>query len=210
MKILIVLLTFFSIVFSSCLFQEKYADVDPFYTSKAHYQFPRIPLVEPIFMTYEKESNKWGIEIPYSIDNALGLKNLTHDGLNEIGAYKNYIYGYIPKKTKQITDYEKGNYVFLDKFNISYTSIKKRNPDKNEIQVNLNDDKVFVLPKRWFVINTKNNSSEAFFFKKNYENYLKKNSISGKMYNTSEMHKQFFDTGILPWFPDSVKTKLSK
>ena len=66
------------------------------------------------------------------------------------------------------------------------------------------------FPERWFVINVADSTTEAFFSKKKYQNYLKEKGISGKMYDVNKYYKQFKETGILPWFPNSIKVKLRK
>lgn len=204
MKILFVILTFFSIVFSSCLFEEKHKDVDSFYTAKAKYDFPRIPLVKPFFMIYDKTDKEWFFDYPTSLEYGMSPSNTDTIGIDE-----NYIYGYIKGGLKKID--KEGYYFYLDAIRQVTVELEKPIKEDNLILLEPIDstNKTFKIPERWFVLNAKDSLNYIFLSNVKYKEFLKKNNISGKTYNTEKMHKQFLDTGILPWFPDSVKKKLS-
>ena len=68
----------------------------------------------------------------------------------------------------------------------------------------------FIIPERWFVINAADSTTEAFFSEAKYQTYLKEKGLSGRMYNIDSVNKEFTKTGIAPWFPDSIRIKLSQ
>ena len=196
--------------FSSCIFDKKTEDkeIESFYTTKNFGQFPVLPLSKPLKLHQEDQSKEWKIEyLKHSFKQRIPTQNL-----KSIGIDKTYIYGKIDKKTHKSNIYSKGEFTFLHKFNSMSSTPNYREPTKDEIQIYPTDsiNKTFVFPERWFVINVADSTTEAFFSKKKYEDYLKEKGISGKMYDINKYHKQYKETGILPWFPDSVKVKLKK
>lgn len=204
MRILVVILTFFLIVFSSCLFEKKHKDVDSFYTAKVKYDFPRIPLVKPFFMIYDENEKEWLYDYPTSLEYGMSPSNT-----DTIGIDKNYLYGYIKGGNTRLIDYEKGMLVYLREDGVTVFS-EDLIKSKKYIRLELLDlsKKIFHKPNRWFVVNAKDSTRHVFLSNLKYKEFLNKNNISGKTYNTKKMDKQFLDTGILPWFPDSIKTKL--
>lgn len=195
-------------VVSSCLFDRRPKDVDPFYTTKNFGQFPVMPLIKPIKLLQDDQSLEWNIDmLDYSFGHVMGVNNL-----DRIGVENTYVYCKTDSKKRCVGIYEKGDYVFLHKFNSISSTSTFRKPQKDEIQIYPLDSlgKTFTLPERWFVINVADSTTEAFFSKAKYDEYLKEKGVSGKMYNIDKYHKQFVETGILPWFPDSVKVKLRK
>ncbi len=176
------------------------------YTKKNYLDYPVIPLSNPVFAYYVKEYDEWSFKIPDYFKNKLHIENL-----NEIGVNETYIYGKLGKKKWSVRRYEIGDYVYAHRFGGTTLSKEPFN-SKNDVRIYPVDStsKTFILPERWFVFNITDTITEAFFSKKKYEDYLKTKGISGKMYNINKYHKQYKETGILPWFPDSVKLKLKK
>lgn len=206
MKILISCISFSLVVFTSCLFQEKHPDVDSFYTARAKYDFPRTPLLKPFYLTYDKIDRKWDLNYPTLLTYGMSPSNT-----DSIGIDKHYLYGYIQGHEKIAEQYKKGMFVHLRKDGIIvYPKTLLKSKDYIPLKLIDSTEKTFKIPNRWFVVNAKDSTRHVFLSKLKYDKFLNRNNISGKTYNTLEMHKQFLDTGILPWFPDSVKIKLSK
>ncbi len=203
-KVIVLILA--AAVVSSCLFDKRPKDVDPFYTTRNFGQFPVMPLVKPIKLIQNDQSKEWGIDIPHSFKKRLSIENI-----NEIGVCEIYVYGRIDKKKWNISTYKKGDFVYAHKYGGTTISKEAWN-SAEEIRIYPIDSnsKTFILPERWFVINVADSTTEAFFSKTKYDEYLKEKEISGKMYNIDKYHKQFIETGILPWFPDSIKVKLKQ
>jgi hypothetical protein len=193
-------------VLSSCFQDKTPKNVNSFYIKKYYLDYPVIPLSNPVFAYYVKEYDEWSFEIPNSFKNNLHIENL-----NKIGVDENYIYGKISKKNWTVRRYESGDYVYAHRYG-GTTLSKEPFKSQDDIRVYPLDStsKTFLLPERWFVINVIDSTTEAFFSKSKYDDYLKTKGVSGKMYDINKYHKQFKETGILPWFPDSIKTKLKK
>jgi len=203
----------------SCFFENKKADIDVYYTAKYWGErSSRIPLLKPLSIYKDRMMpNIWGMDYKdlvtrhqykdYHFNNTLGI-----DSIIDIGVDKSYVYGMIFESKVYNENYNKNEYVFLGKYNITYRTPKYREPRNNEIRIYPTDtiNKIFVLPKRWFVINVADSTVEAFFSKNKYKKKLKDKGISGKMYNIDSINKVFLETGILPWFPEKVKIKLEK
>ncbi|ELY2016427.1 hypothetical protein SL053_000296 [Flavobacterium psychrophilum] len=192
----------------SCFLKKEHKDVDSFYTTNNFGQFYVIPLVKPITMMYDPYTRLSWIETNHA------LKDMLHTGyFKEIGVDKTFIYGKFDGRSDTIERYTPKDYVYLNKFgSISYGPTKNKKGIKNEIQIYPTDSihKIFVIPERWFVINVTDSITEAFFTKKEYKNYLKEKGISGKMYNIESAEKEFNETGIAPWFPEEIKSKLKE
>ena len=204
--LLLILLTSVS-VFDSCNLKNGEKEIDPFYTSRSFGDIPTTPLLKPLKLSYEEIPRKWHLEIPYSFNHQMNI-----DSLTEIGVEKTFIYGKIFQKLDIDSNYKNSDYVFVSKFNIISKSVTYSKALSDEIRIFPIDTihKVFIIPERWFVINVADSSIEAFFSKKDYNNYLNERKLSSKLYNIDSIHKQFIETGILPWFPDSIKTRLAK
>ncbi|MCV9933305.1 hypothetical protein OIU80_13525 [Flavobacterium sp. LS1R47] len=191
---------------SSCIFKKEHKDVDPFYTTNHFGQFHLLPLAKPITLSYDPSTKVWLLQ-----DNKHILKqNMFIDSLTEIGIDKTYIYGKLFERKDYIETYQPEDYLFLNKFGSITFNSKKDKPTPDEIQIYPTDSihKIFMIPERWFVINVADSTTEAFFSKKEYKNYLKEKGVSGKMYNIESVKKEFAKTGIAPWFPEDIKTKL--
>ena len=204
----LIVLILIMVVVSSCIFDKRSKDIDPFYTARNFGQFPVLPLAKPIKLHCDDQSKQWKVEY---LKHSFKQRIPTHD-LKEIGVDNTYIYGKIDKKKYRSRIYDKGEYAFLHKFNSMSSAQNYREPTKDEIRIYPIDStsKTFIFPERWFVINVADSTTEAFFSKVKYQKYLKEKGISGKMYNIEKYHKEFKETGILPWFPDSIKVKLKK
>ncbi|MFB9065892.1 hypothetical protein, partial [Flavobacterium branchiarum] len=190
---------------SSCFLKKEHKDVDPFYTTNHFGQFHILPLLKPITLMYDPSTKVWWLEYNHSLKHNISINTLT-----EIGVDKTYIYGNILGWKDTIQSYTARDYVFTDKYGITSWDEKKDKPTPDEIQIYPTDSihKIFIIPERWFVINVADSTTEAFFSKKKYKNYLKEKGVSGKMYNIESVKKEFAKTGIAPWFPEDIKTKL--
>ncbi|MCV9933302.1 hypothetical protein OIU80_13510 [Flavobacterium sp. LS1R47] len=190
---------------SSCFLKKEHRDVDPFYTTNLFGQFHLLPLVKPITLSYDPSTKVWMLEDNHSLKHSIGI-----DSLIKIGVEKTYIYGKVHGWKDTIESYTSKDYVFLNKYGRIYGPSKNKKGITNEIQIYPTDSiqKIFIIPERWFVINVADSTTEAFFSKKEYKNYLKEKGVSGKMYNIESVKKEFAKTGIAPWFPEDVKTKL--
>ncbi|MCV9933304.1 hypothetical protein OIU80_13520 [Flavobacterium sp. LS1R47] len=204
-KTSIALLIVIMLCLVSCIFNKAHKDVDPFYTTNHFGQFHILPLLKPLTLMYDPSTKVWWLEDNHSLKHNISINTLT-----EIGVDKTYIYGNILGWKDTIQSYTAKDYVFTDKYGITSWNAKKDKPTPDEIQIYPTDSiqKIFIIPERWFVINVADSTTEAFFSKKEYKNYLKEKGVSGKMYNIESLKKEFAKTGIAPWFPEDVKTKL--
>ncbi|MDN3672555.1 hypothetical protein QWY99_05730 [Flavobacterium branchiarum] len=191
---------------SSCFLKKEHKDVDPFYTINHFGQFYLLPLAKPIVLTYDPNGRVWRM----LEDNQSLKKNVYVDSLTEIGVDRTYIYGKKFERKEFIETYQLGDYLFLSKYGTISWNDKKDKPRPDQIRIYPIDSvhKIFIIPEQWFVINVADSTTEAFFSKKEYKNYLKEKGVSGKMYNIESVKKEFAKTGIAPWFPEDIKTKL--
>lgn len=208
MKILrkkLIIILIFPLLFS-CSKKKKGKNIDSFYTQNYYLEYPSVPLSNPVFAYYIKEYNDWSFKIPNYFKNKLHIENL-----NKIGIERTFIYGKLEEKKWTVNRYKTGDYVYARRYGGTLIS-KEPFQSKDEIRIYPIDsiNKKFILPERWFVIKVADSTTEAFFSKKKYENYLTEKGISGKMYDINKYHKQYKETGIVPWFPDSVKVKLKR
>ena len=207
---------FYIFIFQSCVFENNQKKIDAYYTSKYWgEQRPRIPLFKPLSIYKDRMTpDKWGIDYDDLVSRGHNFTfnhTLEIDSIINIGVDKSYVYGKIFEKKYQeesfIIDVD---YIYAYKY--GGTTWKKENhkSSDNEIQIYPFDsiNKIFILPERWFVINVADSTTEAFFSKLKYENYIKERGISRRMYNIDSINKVYRRTGILPWFPESVKIKL--
>ena len=191
----------------SCLSNKKSKGVDTFYTTSNYGQFQLLPLSKPIKLTKDDQSGEWWIDMSkHSLNH-----NMNIDELIEIGIDESYIYGSINPIKKKLKKYKKEDFVYAGKYSdISWSS----KPTQFEGEIRLypidSNSRTFIIPKRWFIIDSKHSTIDAFFSKKKYEDYLTEKGISGKMYDINKYHQQYKETGIVPWFPDSVKVKLKR
>ena len=206
-KILIYWIGVIHIFLQSCIFDTDIEGIDPFYTTRSFSDIPLMPLVKPLTLAYNKPSSKWILVVPHEFK-----QRLTIDSITEIGVEAPFIYGKIFQIKNYYPEYKNSDYVFLTKFNTIYKFDKYRKPASDEIQIFPDDsvNKTFILPERWFVINVADSTIEAFFSKSKYLEYLKVKGVSGKVYNIDSVENAVGRSGVFPWFPDSVKTKLRK
>ncbi|MDN3672553.1 hypothetical protein QWY99_05720 [Flavobacterium branchiarum] len=191
---------------SSCFLKKEHKDVDPFYTINHFGQFHILPLLKPITLLYDPSTKEWWLN-----KNNLLKQNISNEITEkEIGVEKTYIFWKIIGRRDTIEGYTSKDYVFLDKYGVISYGRSKIKTFVDEIQIYPTDSihKIFIIPERWFVINVADSTTEAFFSKKKYKNYLKEKGVSGKMYNIESVKKEFAKTGIAPWFPEDIKTKL--
>ncbi|MTI32680.1 hypothetical protein [Xanthovirga aplysinae] len=198
----LLLLSIFCI--QSCGSRTALEDVDLFYTNKNYGQFFLTPLIKPIKL--RGDYGIWYLETPHSFNYRISI-----DSLIEIGVDKECVYGKINQKKWYIKDYSNKDFVYARKDGGTIT-LKEKRDSKGEPRLFPIDSvsNTFLLPERWFVLNAKDSSTEVFFDEKNYKEYLNKKGLSGKMYKIDSLHKEFKKTGVLEYFPDSIKTKLRK
>jgi hypothetical protein len=191
----------------SCDFRKSHKDVDSFYTTRNFGQFFLVPLIKPLALIYDPSIKKWWIEDKHALKQSMFI-----DSLTEIGVDKTYIYGKVVAREDSIENYTLKDYVFVDKFGIIYGPTKNTIRMKNNMRIFPTDSihKTFIIPERWFVINAADSTTEAFFSEAKYQTYLKEKGLSGRMYTIDSVNKEFTKTGIAPWFPDSIKIKLSQ
>lgn len=205
-KILIALMLGVMLCLVSCFFKKEHKDVDVFYTTNHFGQFHVLPLAKPIIFMYDPKTKEWWIDTKNALNH--NMSNVITE--KEIGIENTYIYGKLRGWTDTIESYTPKDYVFLNKYGTIYGPTKSRKGITNEIQIYPTDSihKIFIIPERWYVINVADSTIEGFFSKKEYENYLKEKGVFGKMYSIEKAKKEFMETGIAPWFPEDVKTKL--
>jgi len=192
----------------SCDFRKSHKDVDSFYTTRNFGQFFLIPLIKPLALIYDSSIEKWWIEDKHALKQSMFI-----DSLTEIGVDKTYIYGNLFARKHTLQIYNPKHYVFVDKFGvITSRPTKDTTGMKDKMQIHPTDSihQTFIIPERWFVINAADSTTEAFFSEAKYQAYLKEKGLSGQMYNIESVNKEFTKTGIAPWFPDSIKIKLSQ
>lgn len=189
----------------SCLFERTPKDIDPFYTTRSFGDIPTMPLLKPVKLYYDRVEEKWGLEIPFGFNHRMSI-----DSVLDIGVEKTYIYGTVHERKVYLENYKEGYMAFVNKYNRIYMLASPDEAKTDEIPIYPSDPvrKVFLLPERWFVINVADSTLEAFFSKPDYKKYLEERGVSGAMYHIKDVEKEFVKTGILPWFPDSIKTKL--
>ena len=192
----------------SCDFRKSHKDVDSFYTTKNFVQFFLISLIKPLTLIYDPTGEKWGLADKHALKESMYI-----DSLTEIGVDKTYIYGKLFAREKTLEYYTPKEYVFVDKFGVITSGPTKDTTGmKDEMQIYPTDSihKIFIIPERWFVINAADSTTEAFFSEAKYQTYLKEKGLSGRMYGIDSVGEEFIKTGIAPWFPDSIKIKLSQ
>ena len=213
----IIFLSCVFIIFQSCVFENNQKSIDSYYTSKYWGELrPRIPLFKPLSIYKDRMTpDKWGIDYNdiiskdynFTFKHTLGI-----DSIISIGVDKTYVYGKVFERKHRSKIYKVGDYVYARKYGGTSSSKERRKMDNNRVQIYPIDsiNKIFILPERWFVINVSDSTTEAFFSKSKYEKYLKKKKLSRRMYNIDSINKVYIKTGILPWFPDSIKVRLRK
>lgn len=190
----------------SCFFDKK-QKMDAFYTTRNYGQFPIMPLVKPIKLIRNGQTKAWRIKTLNHFKKKISTRYLDN---SQIGIDSIYIYGKLTTIKRQVEDYQNGDKVYMYVGgSITWTKKTKKIND-NIARITSFDTitKSFIEPERWFLINVADSTIAAFFSKKKYEDYLKEKGISGKMYDINAYHKQYKATGMLPWFPDSIKVKL--
>jgi len=194
---------------TSCFFEKQHSDIDPFYTARNFGQFPVIPLIKPVKILCDDQTKKWNVDIPSFFVKRVGNRDLYN---SEVGVEMPYIYGKLLPIKRYVEDYKEGDHIYMFKDGKVTWSPEILELGKDCMLISSFDtlSKSFIEPERWFVINVADSTTEAFFSKAAYTHYLKEQGISGKMYDINKYHQQFLETGVLPWFPDSVKVKLRK
>ena len=205
MRYLIIYSTFILVFFSSCNSKKQHTDIDDFYTNQATDGFPSFPLIKPFYTIYVENLKFWNLDFPIELKYGIRPSNTDTIGIN-----RHFIYGYINDRIEEIEDYEKGTYLYLRVDGATIYSESKLNT-KSHFPIKIIDTtkNIFKYPQRWFVINAKDSTRHVFLSKSEYKDFLKENDIEEKTYNTQKMKRQYMETGILPWFPDSLKQKLS-
>lgn len=193
----------------SCILDKKTEDeeIESFYISKNFGQFPVLPLSKPIKLHLDDQSKEWRIEyLKHSFNQYMRI-----EGIDSIGVEKTFIYGKTENEKQTIDGTKKGDLVYARKFGGTLISQDPMEAERVTRVYPIDSiSKTYIIPERWFIINVADSTTEAFFSKNKYDNYLKEKGISGRMYNINKYHEKYKETGILPWFPDSIKVKLKK
>lgn len=181
--------------------------LDSFYTRKSLDKTPIMPLIKPVRMYYDEFEIGWWIDMT---DYEFGHLFNIYDQ-DSIGVEGGYIHGNLKPEDFHISNYKKTNYYFFRKYGSISISPEFSEPREGyEVRVYPSDStgRYLMLPERWYVLDVGNTKIEAFFSREKYRRYLEKKGVSGKMYDIRLYHRQYRETGILPWFPDSVKQKI--
>lgn len=204
-KLIAFALIFYAI--SSCSSENIDSDVDSFYTAKVYQDYPVLPLAKPVFLYYDKSYTEWFLNIPESFN-----ANLDLGDLDEIGVDSSYVFGKITGKKRSIEEYSPDDFVYMYSNGTVTWGKRKREITDDMILINSMNtiDKSFIEPDRWFIIDIPNGKTEMYFLKDQYEKFLEDRRASNTMYNLTKYHKRYSKTGVLPWFPDSIKAKLNK
>lgn len=179
---------------------------------------PRLPLYEPLAV-YKDFSTppEWFL----SFDDLLSSKNDEIDyhtagsnivSIHQIGIDRGIVHGYI-KESELIETVEGiGNYGFINNKGGFSFSLQKCTAGENERALELIDStkKSFLIPKRWYVVNTRDTTYTYLFSEEDYQTRLKELHVSAHLYDIDSVYNQFTSTGILPWFPNSIKASLTK
>ena len=177
---------------------------------------PRIPLYEPLAIYQQPYvSDKWSIAFDDFLSNQRDKIDYSWiggsvDSIHYIGADGGVVYGYVDEKHVIMDNPAFGDYAITDHSGFMSFPKESRLPSPNEVKVELVDsiNRIFLVPKRWYIINTNDTSFSFIFTESDYKRKLKDLNISETLYGIDDMYKQFCTTGILPWFPDSVKESL--
>ncbi|MBL4560012.1 MAG: hypothetical protein JKX79_03400 [Labilibaculum sp.] len=178
---------------------------------------PRLPLYEPLAIYKDLSTPpKWFM----SFDDLLSSKKDKIDyhsiganisSINHIGVDRGVVHGYIDESVRIFENCDSENQVYFDKDESVFYISKEVYPiGSGDIVLSLLDSikKEFLFPEHWYIINTKDTTYNFFFDKKIYQIELKELNVSTHMYNIDSVYNEFTITGILPWFPDSIKTAL--
>ena len=68
----------------------------------------------------------------------------------------------------------------------------------------------FLMPEKWFIINTKGKKLSLFDKQSDFKAELKKLNLPEEMLNPDEVYEQFKNDPILPWFPEDIKKQLEE
>ncbi|WP_143470510.1 membrane lipoprotein lipid attachment site-containing protein [Labilibaculum filiforme] len=179
---------------------------------------PRLPLYEPLaiykdlstppewFMSFDDLLSGKKNEIDY---HSIGANIIS---INDIGADRGVVYGCIKESELIETGAEFGNYAFINSKGGFSFPLKNRPSRENEQALVLIDStkRSFLVPERWYLINTKDTTYKFFFDKKNYQAELKELNVSSQLYDIDSVYNEYVSTGVLPWFPDSIKVALRR
>ena len=201
------LLILFSLYLHSCgIGEKKHPEVDGFYTQKRYgQQFALLPLAKPVTMGYDTDNERWGF---HDSSNIYGF-SLHGADTDYIGVNGQYVYG---KVVATETTNDK-----LEPDDIVYAVLSGGSTWTKEPKVGGSDviaipvqgkPNTYLLPERWFIINTTDEKVDGFFDQAEYSKALKNKGIEGRMFKTDSLLKAYQETGLLEYFPDSIKTKL--
>ncbi len=204
------------LLFQACRSGSTDKGVDPYYTKVSWGEGrPRIPLIKPLAIYKDRMTPyKWGIayrdvindDQAFSFNHHVEIDSITHVGID-----RSYVYGPVFERKFTIEEFGGGNdYVYADQYGGLSLSKLKIEPLDSEVQIFPIDTvkKIFIYPQRWFVINVADSSVEAFFSETKYKAYLAELGCPDTLYDIDECYKQFRQTNVLPWFPDSIKNNI--
>ncbi|MDB2606884.1 hypothetical protein N9Y48_03795 [Zobellia sp.] len=185
--------------------KKKKPKVDSFYTQKMFgQQFALVPLMKPIKLSYDTDINTWGfLETSY--------KGFSFIGANakKIGVQGQYVYGKVEEREYENEDLLPDEIVYaLSSGGATWSTTEKKGSRYKKATSMEGKTNSYLLSERWFILSTNDEKSEGFFDKNEYIKSLKEKGIDGKMYNSDSLLSQFQETGVLEYFPDSIKAKL--
>jgi len=178
-------------------------------------QYYRIPLYEPLVAMQSKYyPGKWNMSFNDLLSNNKSFDSIIGanvDSISSIGADKGVVYGYI-NKTYYTSRLDWGRNGFIDNNGYMSFSSDSTRTSSNETKMKLIDstNAIFQVPERWFIINTNDTSFYYIFNEDEYKHTLKDFKITEPLYDIDEIYGLFSSTGILPWFPDHIKTLLNQ
>ena len=190
--------------FYSC--ERKYKNVDPFYTERASGSLLFLPIYKPTKLIYHRVEKKWILEEPHYFK-----QNMNIEKIDSIGIDNGLVYGKLDTIHYYIED-TIHKFRVVDRFNAIYSDIKPLQLENDEVRINPvgSNSKYFLLPKRWFIFNHNDSTIEAYFTEREYLDYLTNKGVRPKLHNIDTLMNTYVTTNVLPWFPDSIKSKLRK
>lgn len=190
----------------SCRFesQNKQTDVDKFYLpQRMGQQMNLLPLAKPMKLTYDNDMHNWFMDVNNN-PSRVQIHNPTTIGVNS-----QYVYGKVESSEKVLNKVEEGDNVYAYYFGgATWTPKSLEGKEHLRIFPIKGRPNTYILPERWYIINASEGKGEGFF---NYDEYLKslnEKGIEEKIYKSDSLLKEFQNTGVLEYFPDSIKTKL--
>ncbi|MCG8701758.1 MAG: membrane lipoprotein lipid attachment site-containing protein, partial [Bacteroidales bacterium] len=146
---------------------------------------PRIPLYEPLAIYQQPYvSDKWSIAFDDFLSNQRDKIDYSWiggsvDSIHYIGADGGVVYGYVEEKY-YASEIKYGKNGSISNKGFMYFSDDESPLSPNEVQMELVDsvNGIFLVPKRWYIINTNDTSFSFIFTESDYKRKLKDLNIS--------------------------------